>query len=214
MKTNLRVKLFTLALFTLLFAFQALSGERRAVWIAPETAQGQPNTWLIYRKDVKLDAVPTEMFADIAADTKYWLWINGEPVVFEGGLKRGPAPNSIYFDRVDIAPYLKAGRQHYSCAGVALWQEWFLARRQRLGRSFFEAISPRPRLYPTTAGRAMYTMPMEIPRLRIPTSACPRATYVSMPARSAEAGICPDVKRNSPELSILPMRRIRLLASS
>ena len=77
--------------------------------LRPKLHRDSPNTWLIYRKDVKLDAVPTEMFADIAADTKYWLWINGEPVVFEGGLKRGPAPNSIYFDRVDIAPYLKAG---------------------------------------------------------------------------------------------------------
>lgn len=142
MKTNLRVKLFTLALFTLLFAFQALSGERRAVWIAPETAQGQPNTWLIYRKDVKLDAVPTEMFADIAADTKYWLWINGEPVVFEGGLKRGPAPNSIYFDRVDIAPYLKVGD---NTIAVLVWhfgKNGFSHVDSGSAGLFFEAISP------------------------------------------------------------------------
>lgn len=142
MKTNLRVKLFTLAIFTLLFVFQALSGERRAVWIAPETAQGQPNTWLIYRKDVKLDAVPTEMFADIAADTKYWLWINGEPVVFEGGLKRGPAPNSIYFDRVDIAPYLKAGD---NTIAVLVWhfgKNGFSHVDSGSAGLFFEAISP------------------------------------------------------------------------
>lgn len=49
------------------------------------------------------------MIANIAVDSKYWLWINGELVVFEGGLKRGPAPGATYYDRVDMAPYLKKG---------------------------------------------------------------------------------------------------------
>ena len=30
-------------------------------------------------------------------------------VVFEGGLKRGPAPGATYYDQVDIAPYLEKG---------------------------------------------------------------------------------------------------------
>lgn len=34
----------------------------------------------------------------IAADSKYWLWINGELVVREGGLKRGPNPKDTYCD--------------------------------------------------------------------------------------------------------------------
>ena len=29
--------------------------------------------------------------------------------IFEGGLKRGPAPGATYYDRVDMAPYLKKG---------------------------------------------------------------------------------------------------------
>jgi len=53
--------------------------------------------------------VPDEAIARIAADSKYWLWINDNLVVFEGGLKRGPNPEDTYYDEVDIAPYLKAG---------------------------------------------------------------------------------------------------------
>ncbi|MCF0234538.1 MAG: glycoside hydrolase, partial [Thermoguttaceae bacterium] len=35
--------------------------------------------------------------------------VNGENVVFEGGLKRGPTPHDTYFDVVDLAPYLRSG---------------------------------------------------------------------------------------------------------
>ena len=48
-------------------------------------------------------------FLTSLTDSKYWLWINGEMVVFEGGLKRGPTPTDSYFDRVDVTPYLKEG---------------------------------------------------------------------------------------------------------
>ena len=45
----------------------------------------------------------------IAADTKYWLWINGELVVREGGLKRGPNPKDSYIDVVRDIPQLGFG---------------------------------------------------------------------------------------------------------
>ncbi|MFI1727414.1 discoidin domain-containing protein [Streptomyces sp. NPDC020489] len=45
----------------------------------------------------------------IAADSKYWLWVNGRLVVFEGGLKRGPNRMDTYFDEIDLAPYLSSG---------------------------------------------------------------------------------------------------------
>lgn len=79
-------------------------------WIGSEHSQSTPNTWLCFRKTVELPDVPGEMIANIAVDSKYWLWINGELVVFEGGLKRGPAPGATYYDRVDMAPYLKKGK--------------------------------------------------------------------------------------------------------
>jgi len=37
---------------------------------------------------VTLDTIPEEVIANIACDSKYWLWINGEMAVLEGQLKR------------------------------------------------------------------------------------------------------------------------------
>lgn len=87
-------------------------------WITTDRAQGTPNTWLIYRKEVNLDEVPETLNARIAADSKYWMWINDSLVVFEGGLKRGPAPGQTYYDVVDIAPYLVPGE---NTIAVLLW---------------------------------------------------------------------------------------------
>ena len=67
------------------------------------------NQWICYRKTIHLAEAPTQAMARIAVDSKYWLWINGEPVVFEGQLKRGPTPNDTYFDRVDLTKYLRKG---------------------------------------------------------------------------------------------------------
>ena len=87
-------------------------------WITTDRAQGTPNTWLIYRKEANLDEVPETLNARIAADSKYWMWINDSLVVFEGGLKRGPAPGQTYYDVVDIAPYLVPGE---NTIAVLLW---------------------------------------------------------------------------------------------
>ena len=67
------------------------------------------NQWICYRKTINLAEAPTQAMARIAVDSKYWLWINGEPVVFEGQLKRGPTPKDTYFDRVDLTKYLRKG---------------------------------------------------------------------------------------------------------
>jgi len=71
--------------------------------------QNETNTWLAYRKTIQIKDLPLQAIANIAVDSKYWLWINGKQVVFEGGLKRGPNANDTYYDAVDIAPYLKKG---------------------------------------------------------------------------------------------------------
>ena len=55
--------------------------------INTEQCQSASNTWLAYRKTVTLAEVPRTLTAHIAADSKYWLWINGRMVVFEGGLE-------------------------------------------------------------------------------------------------------------------------------
>lgn len=90
----------------------------KAYWISTDVCQSEPNTWLNYRKQVQLSGIPEKAIAHIAADSKYWLWINGDMVVFEGGLKRGPTPEDTYYDEVDIAPYLKVGE---NTIAVLVW---------------------------------------------------------------------------------------------
>ena len=84
-----------------------------ARWItATDENADKPNTWIEFRKDFsidKLDKKLSSVEAEIAVDSKYWLWVNGELVVFEGGLKRGPNPHDSYYDVVELLPYLKKG---------------------------------------------------------------------------------------------------------
>lgn len=79
-----------------------------AKWIW-QLDDGPSNTWMAFRKTININSVPSQAVIKIAVDSKYWLWINGEMVLFEGGLARGAAPNTTYYDPVDIAPYLKQG---------------------------------------------------------------------------------------------------------
>ena len=100
---------FIVTLLLCLVSLSSFGYDWKAYWISTDACQSEPNTWLSYRKTVHIVQVPDEAIARIAADSKYWLWINDNLVVFEGGLKRGPNPEDTYYDEVDIAPYLKAG---------------------------------------------------------------------------------------------------------
>ncbi len=90
----------------------------RARWIGKQEYRSETNTWLAFKKKVDVRTVPEKMVARIAADSKYWLWINDTLAVFEGGLKRGPSPGDTYYDEVDIAPYLRKGE---NCISVLVW---------------------------------------------------------------------------------------------
>ena len=91
-----------------------------AKWIWDKDSLTEKNVWMCFDKRVSLDSIPEELVAHISADSKYWLYINGETVVFEGSVKRGPDKNSGYYDSVDIAPYLKEGENRI-CALVWYW---------------------------------------------------------------------------------------------
>ena len=65
--------------------------------------------WQCFHKKFVL-FTPKSAELRIAADTKYWLWVNGELVVREGGLKRGPTPTDSYCDVLQEVPNLKFGR--------------------------------------------------------------------------------------------------------
>ncbi len=81
-----------------------------AKWISADAdSVDRQNTWILFEKDVDVAKVPSDVTVEIGADTKYWLWVNDKPVVFEGGLKRGPAPDATYYDVVDLSGYLHRG---------------------------------------------------------------------------------------------------------
>ena len=86
----------------------------KAKWITDSVEQNIPNLWYNFRKDFSLEKIPKNAIAKIAVDSKYWLWINGKMLVFEGGIKRGPNPKDTYYDEVDIAPYLQKGKNNIS----------------------------------------------------------------------------------------------------
>ena len=82
----------------------------RARFIWDENDPGEENVWMRLRKTVSLDAVPEGLTAFISADSRYWLYINGELVVFEGSLKRGPTREGSYYDTVALSRFLRPGK--------------------------------------------------------------------------------------------------------
>lgn len=83
----------------------------KANWITYDKTNNKGNSWTIYRKSFYLSKAPQlSVMANIATDSKYWLYINDQLVVFEGGLKRGPTPKDTYYDEVEISGHLQQGK--------------------------------------------------------------------------------------------------------
>ena len=114
----------------------------KAKWIWDKDNLTEKNTWMCFNKKVTLDKIPDELTAHISADSKYWLYINGETVVFEGNVKRGPDKSSGYYDSIDIAPYLKED-ENTICALVWYWDndKSYSYCGSGQGGFLFEAIS-------------------------------------------------------------------------
>ena len=89
----------------------------KAQWINVPDAN-LSNSWYSFRKSFNLKGKPQSAIAHIACDSKYWLWVNGDMVVFEGQLKRGPTPQDTYYDEVDLAPYLN---QRGNTVAILVW---------------------------------------------------------------------------------------------
>ena len=77
-------------------------------------SSAEDNTWMCFRKKIEISSIPDKAITQIAVDSKYWLYINDEIVIREGAVKRGETPNSIYYDELDIAPYLRTGENTIS----------------------------------------------------------------------------------------------------
>ena len=77
-----------------------------------------PNTWACFRKNFVLEDNNFGLVnAKIAVDSKYFLYINGQRVVFDGGLKK-QVRDAIYYDTVNITRYLQKGENNIS---VLVW---------------------------------------------------------------------------------------------
>jgi alpha-L-rhamnosidase len=109
--------LYTWLVSSLLAQPQTIKTDWKAQWIG-DTAPSLPNTFTKYRYTFELDHTPTRAVASIACDAKYWLFLNGQMIVFEGQLKRGPTPQDTYFDEVDLTPYLRKGSNNVA---VLVW---------------------------------------------------------------------------------------------
>jgi alpha-L-rhamnosidase len=110
-------------LIILFICFQSLSYSNifeswKAKRITAIESQNESNSWTDFRRDFIIETLPSKALTKIACDSKYWLWINGELVIFEGQLKRGPTPEDTYYDEIDIAPFLKKGQNSIA---VLVW---------------------------------------------------------------------------------------------
>jgi alpha-L-rhamnosidase len=107
-----------LAVFLFSFLTIEIEAQEKAQWITAFENQSATNTWLCFRKDINISELPKIAKTRIAVDSKYWLWINGKMVVFEGAVKRGPNPRDTYYDELDIAKYLTKGK---NTIAILLW---------------------------------------------------------------------------------------------
>ncbi|AWX43700.1 Alpha-L-rhamnosidase [Flagellimonas maritima] len=92
--------------------------EWQANWITAKDSLADKNVWIAFRKQFSVENTETPTILRIAVDSKYWLYLNGEMIVFEGGLKRGPTPNDTYYDEVDLTGKLQKGE---NTLAVLLW---------------------------------------------------------------------------------------------
>lgn len=135
---------FLVGLLAVVSAF--LPGPARAAsWIAAGDTSA-PNTWSVFRRSFDLGAVPARAEALVAADTKYWLSVNGRAVVFEGGLKRGPNRTDTYFDTVDLAPYLRPGENTIEALAWFFGKDGFAHKNSGRAGFLFELRAPDGRV--------------------------------------------------------------------
>lgn len=65
------------------------------------TQYSPEDSYVAFRKTFTLDSAQTAT-AYISAESKYFMWVNGELTVYDGSPKRGPTPYDSYFDTVEI----------------------------------------------------------------------------------------------------------------
>lgn len=117
----------------------------KAQWIGLDEPSS-PNQWTCFRKVFELAGKPEAVTVRIAVDSKYWLWINGEMVVFEGQLKRGPTPLDSYYDQIDISRYLQKGKNSIAFLVWYFGKEGFSHKNSGKAAMVFESVGDTVRL--------------------------------------------------------------------
>ncbi|MCA1745779.1 MAG: glycoside hydrolase, partial [Bacteroidales bacterium] len=164
-------------LLVLFFQINGLNAQNtwQANWITYPDSRNESNAWFCFRKDFKLEELPEEALAKIAIDSKYWLWINGEMVVFEGGLKRGPNPEDTYYDMVDLSAYLTKGSNNISVLGWYFGKDGFSHNNSGKFGFLLECITPEITILTDASWKVMeneayQTCPLPFPNFRLPES--------------------------------------------
>ncbi|MBD5780073.1 glycoside hydrolase [Pelagicoccus sp. NFK12] len=133
------MRLFTFILVLVVSALRssAVGSENwNGHWIWQD-AESPGQSWVAFRKVFDLDEKPSEALASIAVDTKYWLWVNGRLVRFEGGRAGAPSmaqpwkrvkpveempasekPRNTWYQQLDLAPYLVEGE---NTVAILVW---------------------------------------------------------------------------------------------
>lgn len=95
----------------------AFSDSAKWIWNSNTTVK---NSWVRFRKSFNLKSKPSSAIARIGAASKYYAYVNGTLVVYEGSLKRGANVNDGYYDIVDLTDYLVEG-DNVICILVWYW---------------------------------------------------------------------------------------------
>lgn len=83
-------------------------GDAHWIWSDDDTQKAKVNVWSDFRRDFTLAQVPETATVKIACDSKYQLFVNEQCVVIDGGVTRSFS-DSMYYDELDLAAYLKSG---------------------------------------------------------------------------------------------------------
>lgn len=135
----------------------------------------QNGMWVCFRKTFELAEAPSENTLRISADSKYRLYVNGEIVVREGQLKRGPNPHDSYIDSLGIKN-LRKGKNTVPClCGISAKAVTAIAvlLMQDCISTFPEKLSVSA---PTVPGNRVCILLITFPQVRNPMPVLPNRT--------------------------------------
>lgn len=130
--------------------------------------------WICFRKTIDIAGNPEKNSLSIAADSKYWLYVNGKPEVFEGQLKRGPNRKDTYIDCMR----LKNLRKGKNTIAVLVWyygKDGFSHRNSKAGGLYFDLAVGKTHYgsddtWRTAIHPAFYIPEGDVPNWRLPES--------------------------------------------